>query len=338
MHFGNPIALWAFAFFPVLVLLAWLAHRRRRSAMARAGDPALVIRLSDPSVSIWRRRRTLASLAIFLLLAFSAARPQYGRVEQTIKRSGIDLIVAIDTSPSMLATDVKPSRIEAAKEALKRLLGRMRGNRVGIVAFAGDAFLLCPMTLDGSLASLVLDSVGSDTISAAGTDIGRAIEVAQGAFERGGSGSPILVLITDGEDNEGRGLAAAKKAAVTGTRIFAIGIGTDRGAPVPDSKSGYKETAQGSKVVSRLDMAGLKAIADAGGGEAFSAEDKPGPAVSAISARLDRLEKGEIEGKKLVIYQDRFAWFVAPALVLLLWVLLARPGQPRALLFEEGKS
>ena len=120
-------------------------------------------------------------LAVYGLLAFSAARPQYGRIEQRIARSGVDVLIAIDCSPSMLTTDVLPNRLETAKESLGRLVRRFRGNRVGIIAFAGDAFLLCPMTLDYSLAGLVLESVDRDSVGLAGTDLGRAIEVAHAA-------------------------------------------------------------------------------------------------------------------------------------------------------------
>ncbi len=269
----------------------------------------------------------LMGLAVFSLLAFSSARPQYGRIEQNITRSGVDVIIALDVSPSMMAEDVKPNRLAKAKESLKGLIRRLKGNRVGIIAFAGDAFLNCPMTLDLSLANLVLEALDANSIGVAGTDIGKAIHVAVGAFERGGVGTPALVLLTDGEDNEGQGLKAAQAAAEKNVRIFTIGIGTEIGAPVPDKLRGYKETVQGTKVTSKMDATSLKAIAEATGGAAFLAGSNPVGAVDEVARQLNELQKTKLESTKLVIYQDRYAWFVAPALILLAWLLISRPEQ-----------
>ncbi len=325
MHVGNPQALWLLTLLAPLVLAALWSARRRRRAAARLGETALLGRLYEPAVRSWRRRRALAGLAAAALLAVAAARPQYGRVEQTLERAGLDVIIGIDVSASMLATDIEPNRLAQAKESLKRLVRSLRGHRLGIVAFAGEAFLLCPMTLDHALALLVLESVGPDSVGVPGTDLGRAVEVAQGAFQRGGAGSPVLVLITDGEDNEGRGLAAAQRAAGAGVRIFAIGIGTERGGPVPEGERGYKEK-DGAKVVSHLDLAGLAAMARATGGAAYAGGANPGVAVNAIALRLDRMDKTELESGKIVLYEDRYGWFVAPAIILLVWLAAFGPG------------
>ena len=325
MHFGNPIALWALAFLPVLAYFGWRAARRRRRSYETLGERSLVTQLFHHSIPRWHVRRFWIALTAIGLLGVSAARPQYGRVEQTLRRAGIDVLIAIDTSPSMMASDVMPNRLQMAKSSLKRLVRGLRGNRLGIIAFDGDAFLLCPMTLDHALANLILDSVDGSMTGVAGTDFGRAIRVAQGAFKRGGTGSAALVLITDGEDNEGNGLEAAEEAAEAGIRIFALGIGTDRGAPVPDGRGGFKEREDGAKVVSQLDMAGLREIAEVTGGRAFDGGSNPSFAVNSIISRIDRMQKGELESRKIVLYQDRYPWFIAPAMVLLLWLLVSRP-------------
>lgn len=326
MQFGNPTALWTLALLPVALGVAWFAAKRRRRAAARLGTPEVVGRLYPDSVRAWRFRRSTATVAVLLLLSIASARPQYGRIEQSIRREGLDVILAVDVSSSMLAEDLEPNRLARAKEALRHLVHRLRGNRIGIVAFAGEAYLLCPMTEDVAIAQLVLQSIERDSVGLDGTDLGRAIEVAQGAFERGGSGSHVLVLITDGEDNEARGLAAARKAAES-MRIFAIGIGTERGAPVPEARRGYKESPGGGKVVSHLEMETLAAVAEQTGGAAYSAGDNPASAVSVIVEEIDRLDKVMQESRKFVIYQDRFGWFVAPALALMIWLLLSRPPQ-----------
>lgn len=338
MHFGNPYALWALALAPLLFWVGWLARRRRRRAVEALGRAELIGKLYDESVPRWHDRRLRMGLAVYLLLGFSAARPQYGRIEQTISRSGVDVLIAIDTSPSMLATDVEPNRLEKAKESLQHLVRRFRGNRVGIIAFAGEAFLLCPMTLDHGLASLVLDSVDESSVGVPGTDLGRAIEVAQRAFERGGSGSSVLVLLTDGEDNEGRGLAAAEEAAEAGVRVFAIGIGTERGALVPDGAGNFKENEDGSKVLSRLDLASLDSIAKATGGIAYAGGDNPTSAVNSIVLRIDRMQKSELESREITIHQDRYGWFLAPALGMLLWLLVSHPRQQRKIALAMSEA
>ena len=175
----------------------------------------------------------------------------------------------------------------------------------------------------------MLGAIDSETVTISGTDLGRTIDIARGAFSRGGEGTPVLVLLTDGEDNEGRGREAAEQAAEDGIRIFSIGIGTERGAPVPDGERGYKENAEGNKVVTRLDMSGLQAISSITGGLAYSAGGSPAPAVQAIIDQIDRLEKGDYEAQKLVIYQDRFGWFVVPAALILLWLIVSRSKQLR---------
>lgn len=326
MNFGNPWMLWALLIVPVLVGLCVAARRKRATAMQNLGDPELLERLYPESVRLWRRGRERWGIIAVTLLIVASSRPQYGRIEQTIRRSGVDMLIALDTSASMLAKDVQPNRLEKARECLKWLLRRSQGNRVGIIAFAGDAFLNCPMTLDHSLAELVLESLDTTSIGVGGTDLGRAIKAATGAFERGGgSGTPVLVLITDGEDNEGLGLEAAQEAAKAGLIIHAIGIGTETGAPVPDAEAGYKESSEGTKVNSRMDIAALEAIAEATGGAAYAAGSNPIPAVEAIAHRIGVLEKSDLESRRIVIYQDRYEWFLAPAIVLLLWILISRP-------------
>lgn len=327
MQFANPTALWLLILAPVALALGLLGQLRRRRAVQRLGSMGVVERLYPDNVMRWRRRRIWLMAAALALLSIAAARPQYGRIEQKIRRAGVDVIIAIDTSRSMMATDVEPTRLDRAKEALRRLTVQLRGNRTGIIGFAGEAFLLCPMTLDVELASLVLQSIDEKTVEPQGTNLGRTIEVAMGAFERGGQGNRVLVLLTDGEDNEGLGLTMAQKAAEENIRIYGIGIGTERGAPVPDERGGYKELPEGGKVISKMNLESLSAIAEATGGVAYAAGTNPAAAVDLIADRIDALEKTELESNKIVLYQDRFGWFLAPALALIFWMLVTRPAR-----------
>jgi Ca-activated chloride channel family protein len=213
------------------------------------------------------------------------------------------------------------------------LLQRLIGNRTGIVAFAGEAFLACPMTLDQEMAGLVLQSLATDAVGVQGTDIGQAIDTATGAFERGApEGGRALVLLTDGEDLEGQAIAAARRAKAKGVHIYAIGIGTARGTPLLEKKDGNSggfkdDPATGKKVNTRLQMETLSQIADITGGKALAAEDAPGAAVDRVSQLIESLEKSDLEARRQVLYQDRFQWFLAPALILILWMMMMRPAQ-----------
>lgn len=336
MRFGYPIILWALAALPLLMGLAWVSAWRRRRAMARLGDSPVVAELFPATAFAWRRRRDIALILSLALLTLAAARPQYGRVEQSVTRAGVDVLIAMDTSTSMLAQDVKPNRLEKAKESLKLIVRALQGNRVGIIAFAGSAFLNCPMTQDIGMANLILESLDTNTIPVGGTDLGQAITTAIGAFSRGGFGTPVLVLITDGEDNEAKGLEAAKEAAKIGMKIYAIGMGTEAGAPVPDAEKVYKETSQGTKVISRMDITGLARIAQATGGEAYAAGTDPTRAIDAVARKINRLQKSDLESSRMVIYQDRHGWFVAPALMLLIWAMISRPGRPRPVVVDSS--
>lgn len=332
MHFGNPQILWLFLAWPLLAWLGWSALAWRRRVAGRIGQPELLGRLYPLSADRWRRRRLALALAAALLLIAAASRPQYGRIVQTTRSVGTNVLIALDCSASMRAQDVPPSRIERAKESLDLLLHRLQDDRVGIVAFAGVAFLQCPMTLDHGMASLILKSLDTGAIGVPGTDIGGAIQTAAQAFERGaGEGGRALVLLTDGEDLAGKALDAARDAAAKKIKIYAVGIGTARGAPLMEEggKGGFKEDTTGAKVNTKLHMETLQKIAESTGGAAFDAENAPGPAVEAIARLIARQEKAELDSRQQILYQDRFQWFLTPALILILCLMLLRPEPAR---------
>lgn len=330
MHFGNPQILWLLPLWPILIWMGWGALAWRERVAARIGRPQSLERLYPASVRRWRRRRLTLALVAVALLIFSAARPQYGQIEQTTKSIGSNVLVALDCSASMNAQDVRPSRIERAKQSLELLLRDLIGDRVGIVAFAGAAYLQCPMTLDHDMAILVLKALDTQSVGVPGTDLGAAIDTATEAFERGaGEGGRSLVLITDGEDNEGKGLAAAQRAAAKGVKIFAVGIGTERGAPLMEKNGGFKEDPAGAKINTRMRMDTLEAIAKATGGVAIAAGDSSGYAVDRVARVIADAKKLELESRRQILYQDRFQWFLAPALILILWMMLLRPEPTR---------
>ena len=347
MHFGNPHLLYLL---PVWVLLAILGGRAlawRTRVARRIGQPELVDRLYPAAVRRWRRRRLILALAALLLLIIAATRPQYGKIERSIHSVGTNVLIALDCSGSMDADDVPPTRLEAAKRSLEMMLHRLTGNRTGIIAFAGEALLQCPMTLDQEMTSLVLSNLDTEAVNVGGTDLGAAIDVAATAFDRGApEGGRALVLITDGEDLEGKAAAAAKRAKEKKVRIYAIGIGTSRGTPLlekkreplnarPDapprsSAGGFKEDpTTGNKVNTRLRMDTLEEIARLTGGTAYAAEDAPALAVDNVAKQIETLQRIDLDARKQVLYQDRFQWFLAPALLLIFWMILLRPAATR---------
>jgi Ca-activated chloride channel family protein len=329
MHFGNPQALWLLILWPALAALGWAALRRQRRVAARLGSPEVVERLYPPSVVAWRRRRLAAGLAAMALLMLAAARPQYGEVERTIRAHGTNVLIALDCSKSMLAEDVAPSRLEAARGALGWLLRSLEGNRVGVMAFAGDAILNCPMTLDSGMADTILKALDTGTVGAPGTDLGRAIDVATAAFERGaGQGGRVLVLVTDGEDLGAKALEAARRAAKKGIVIDAIGIGSERGAPLRNANGDFKEDASGAKVNTRLRMDILSQATRATGGLALEAGADPQAAIDQVAAHVAAMQKAEMETRRRVVHQDRFVWAIVPALMLLALMLVDRPRSP----------
>jgi Ca-activated chloride channel family protein len=331
MHFGNPTALWLLLTWPILVWLGWSALRWRRRVAERIGAPEILSRLHPASVERWRRRRLALGLLAALLLMVASARPQYGRIEKSIRGYGINVMIGLDVSRSMLAGDVAPSRLDAAKRALGQFLRQIPSDRVGVMAFAGDAIVNCPMTLDHDMARLILDSLDTEVIGDQGTDLGKAIRTAQGAFERGGgAGDRVLALVTDGEDNEGQAAAAARAFGQQGMRIYCVGIGTAAGTALRDPEGGFIEDAGGNKVNSRLRMDTLTAMAEAAGGKAFDGGVAPEDALNQVAAAIGQLQKSEVEARRQTIYQDQFIWFLAPALLLMVWMLALRPEQETA--------
>lgn len=329
MQWGNPPVLWLLLPWFALALAAVGAHLRRERFGRRIGEGRLLARLFPPGLERWRRQRTTLALTVLLLLVLAAARPQYGRIEQTMQSFGTNVIIALDCSPSMRTRDVLPSRIQRARQSMRWLINELPGHRVGIVSFAGTAFLSCPMTLDRNMARRTLESLDTQSVHLAGTNLGRAIRVATEAFERGAAtGSRALVFISDGENHEPRLEEAARHAAEQNVVIYALGIGTRQGGAVPTDQ-GFIEDDQGRKVNSRLQMAALEQIARITGGVALEAGDRPNRAVLHLTHLIDRQEKTELEARKQIVHQDRFQWLLAPALVLMLWMLTRYPEPNR---------
>jgi Ca-activated chloride channel family protein len=306
---------------PLLLVFFWLALRMKRRALKRFGNLDLIRKLSlsfSPKKRRWKI--ALLLLAVFFLL-FSLARPQLGTRLTLMKREGVDIVIALDCSQSMLAQDFKPSRLEKAKQEMKGLISRMQGDRVGLVAFAGVAFIQCPLTLDYSAADMFLDIMDENLIPQPGTAIGDAIRTSTEAFNQKERKYKVLILLTDGEDHGSEPLEAAEEAAAQGVRIYTIGIGSVEGEPVPvkDKRgmvTGYKKDQEGNVVVSKLDETTLQKIALTTGGKYYHATSGE-MELEKIYDEISKMEKKELEGKLMTQYEDRYQIFLFLAIVLL---------------------
>lgn len=272
----------------------------------------------------------------FLVLALS--RPQIGTTLELVKRSGLDIMIGLDISASMLAEDIKPNRLLKGKHAISSFIDRLEGDRVGLIAFAGDSFVQCPLTTDYAAAKLLLDALSVDTISQSGTEISQAIDIAASSFNREEDKYKILLFFTDGEDHGKRAIEAAKAAANQGIRIYCVGVGLpNQGTPIPlrganGELRGYKHDRNGTPIVTKLEDALLREIAQLTNGNYYQAT--PGEAeINRLFAELAAIEKREIEERQFTQYEDRFQYFLAFALLFLVWDLLlseSRSNKPTA--------
>ncbi|MGQ0644686.1 MAG: VWA domain-containing protein [Elusimicrobiota bacterium] len=322
MIFSRPWALWLL---PALLLPAALfvaGFRRKSRLLSALGDAPVLRKLWDPAAERHQRVKAVLALLACLFLFLALAGPRWGLKFQEARRRGGDVMRAVDTSASMLAEDVKPNRLVQAKRELGLLIGGLEGDRVGVVAFAGTAFLQCPLTLDYGAARMLLDLITTDLIPAPGTSLAAALDAAREAFVREERKHKALVLLTDGEDHSGRLEAAVERAREEGVRVFAIGFGSPQGEiiPVRDEQGGlsaYKKDKAGQTVVSKLNEEALRDMAAKTGGRYYRATDGE-VEVERILADLRGMEKKSLQSKVFDQHEDRFAWPLAAALALLL--------------------
>ena len=318
MHFAHIHILWLLVLIPLLSIgFALLTHRKRRQ-LESFGDPDLVNQLM-PERSTARPVVKFVILMITLtLLIFAAARPQYGKKEQVIKRQGIEVLVALDISNSMLAEDVAPSRLDRAKQMLSKLIDKMVDDKVGLVVFAGQAFTQLPITCDYVSAKMFLNTISPDLIKTQGTAIGEAINTSIRAFGAEQSeASRAIILITDGENHEDDAIAAAQAAKDAGIHLYVIGIGKPEGAPIPvPGTNNYRKDRQGQVVVTKLNEDMCKQIADAGNG-AYIHCDNTNTAMRALEQEIEHLAKSEMETTVYTDLNEQYQSFIIFALLLL---------------------
>ena len=302
------------------LFLLWALGRKKR-LLARFGDLPLIMKIA-PEISFARQRtKALLVTAGMVFLVLALARLQFGTHLERIKREGLDIIVALDVSNSMLARDFKPSRLEKARQEVRAIIDRLAGDRIGLVAFAGDAFVQCPLTLDYAAAGMLLSVMDPHSVSIQGTSLAAAIRTAVDAFEHRERKHKVLLLLTDGEDHQGEAEQAAEEARKAGVRIYTVGIGSPAGEPIPildrnGQQVGFKKDENGEVIVSRLDETILQKIAMTTGGKYYHATAGE-MELDRIFDEISKLEKKEQEGTLVTRYDDRYQWPLLFGIVLI---------------------
>lgn len=322
IRFGNPEYFWLYLCLPVFVGFFIWAYQHKQAALARFASLALIKKISPDTALNRQVLKWVMFLVFFFFLVLACIRPQFGVKEQKMERKGIDVIVALDISKSMLAEDITPNRIDRAKHEIAKFISLLKGDRVGLIVFAGESFVQCPLTLDYGAAHMFLDVVNTSWIQLQGTALGEAIRQSAKAFRTEAKKHKVLVLISDGEDHEGEkeALDAAKEASKEGVRIYTIGIGSESGVPIPLKKQSgniiYKKDKNGNLVMTRLNALILEKIAHEAKGSYFHAGSNLDLAI--IYNEIAKMEKKDLGMNKLAVYEERYQIFLCIALFFLI--------------------
>lgn len=318
-RFANPEYLYLLFILPFLVAGFILLNIQKLKSVRKLGDLKLIKRLM-PELSLKRSYlKFWLIFAVFVLGIVVAARPQFGTKIEKIERKGIELVIAIDVSNSMLARDVNPDRLSKAKQMLTRIIDERKNDKVAIVVFAGEAYVQLPMTTDIQSAKIFLENIEPSLVPVQGTVIGSAINIAMNSFTSDKEVDKSIILITDGEDHEDNGVQLAEQAASAGIQINVVGIGSPEGSPIPVSSNSneMKKDNEGNVVVTKLNEQVCKEIAQAGKGMYVRA-DNSNNALKSLQAELDKLQKKSVDGSAYSEYDEKFQFFAWCMLILLL--------------------
>lgn len=340
-RFENPIYLYLLLLIPLLAIVRFMGIRQRRKKLRRFGDPALLKQLMPdvsrfrPEVKFWL---LLAALALLIIML---ARPQLGTKISHEKRNGIETIIALDISNSMLARDVAPSRLDKSKMLVENMVDHFSNDKIGLIIFAGDAFVQLPITSDYVSAKMFMQNIDPSLIATQGTDIAQAITMATNSFTQAEKVGRAIIVITDGEDHEGGALEAAEAAKKKGMRVFVLGVGDPKGAPIPTEDGGYMTDNTGQTVMTTLNEDMCRQVAQAGGG-AYIHVDNTNVAQDKLNDELIKLQKGEISSTVYSEYDEQFQAFGILVLLLLIIEICVmeskNPMLKNVRLFKKGDS
>lgn len=321
-RFEEPTYLYLLLLLPFLAAFYLYSNYRKRKAIRKFGDPVLMAQLMPdvskyrPDIKFWL---LFVSIGLFSMLL---AQPQFGSKLETVKRKGVEVMIALDISNSMLAQDVQPSRLEKAKRLISKLVDEMENDKVGMIVFAGDAFTQLPITSDYISAKMFLESINPSLISKQGTAIGTAINLAMRSFTPQEGVGRAIIVITDGENHEGGAVEAAKEAAEKGIQVNVLGVGVPDGAPIPvEGTNDFRRDREGNVIVTRLNEAMCQEIAKDGNG-IYVRVDNSNSAQKAIEQEINKMAKADVESKVYTEFNEQFqavAWII---LILLLVEML----------------
>ena len=320
-RFAHSEYLYLLYILPVIAVLFWLALRKRKKVLNSFANQELhsvLMPLKSTAKNIYKF--SLVFIAIAMLIV-GLANPQVGSKIEEVKQVGIDVFILLDVSLSMKAEDIKPNRLEKAKHDISKLIQKLRGDRIGLIVFSGDAYVQFPLTTDYSAANLFLQAVDVTSVPQPGTDIGKAIQLARSSFKKDSETSKTIVVITDGEDHEGEIEKISEEVSSEGISVYAIGLGSPAGVPIPEYnragvKTGYKKDRKGEIVLTKLDESSLQKITAAGKGKYYRGSNTE-DVLDLIYRDLSEFEQTEYGATKITEYEDRFYYLLAPALFLL---------------------
>jgi Ca-activated chloride channel homolog len=321
MQLEEKISFWLLLVIPILIVLFTIVQLWKRHAQNKFANQRIIKRLS-PNKSHFKPILKLIVLCLaFGCLTIAMVNPKIGTKLETIKRQGVDIVFAVDVSKSMLAEDIAPNRLEKAKQLVTQIINNLASDRIGIIAYAGKAFPQLPITTDYAAAKMFLQSMDTDMLSSQGTAINEAIQLARTYYDDEEQTNRVLIIISDGEDHSDVALDVAEAAADEGIKIFTIGVGDVKGAPIPIKRNGivlnYKKDNAGETVITKLNEETLKDIAEEANGEYINGRNTT-KVVEAIRDILNKMDKKEFEAKEFAEYKDQFQWFLALGIFFLL--------------------
>ena len=326
LRYGNIEFLYVLAIIPLLILGIFLFNRWQRKSISKFGDPKLVLELIQNRSSYRKNIKSFLFIISIIFLIIGISNPQIGTKMEEVKREGVDLMIAIDLSHSMMAQDIKPNRLERAKQAISRLIDKLEGDRIGLVVFAGEAYVQLPITTDYSAAKLFLSTLNTSVIPTQGTKIASAIELCINSFDKDNSQNKAIILITDGENHDKDAVNSAQKAAEQNIFIHTLGMGLKKGGPIPiytkyGPSSEFRKDKEGNIIITKLNETILREIAETGNGTYIRANNSK-TGLSVLFEEINKMEKKEIGTMVFTNYKDRFQIFISLSLFFLILNLL----------------
>mgnify|MGYP003302879189 FL=1 len=331
LRFEHPEYLYWLLIIPILIAIYVTIRIINKKRFSKFADSKFIELLAPLTSNSRSNIKFILSLLVISLGILSIANLQSGSKMEEVKREGIDLFFCIDISNSMNAEDIAPNRLERSKQAINNIINKLNGDRVGIIVFAGNAYVQLPITTDYSAAKMFLSTINTDLIPTQGTEIGSAINLAAKSFGTN-ENNKAIVVISDGEDHEnGDAIKAVQEAAKLGIKIYTIGMGLEDGAPIPTynkygKRTGYKKDKNGNIVITKLDDNMLRQIAEIGDG-IYRRASNSNVGLDEIYEEINKSDKSEIEAKVFSDYEDQFQWFLGAAIILLIIELLISSGK-----------